>query len=311
MSVQIILAFVLAFIQALNGFFYKKIIIQPITMSLILTILTFIVFSIKTAINYNKEKRNNKCLENPFKKIFTVDALKIGLSGTFIFLILLFAVKKLPLTFVIPLSLIWMVFAIIFAKILLNEPITKIKIIGLSLVIVGILVMNYHHFKLNTIDFNRSTIIFLIIFLLSQVVRGYQLTEIKKLEKKHTTDELLIMDFGINLISVVIIFIIYRLNPMNKWSVSPLESKKVLFVGIIILGTISVIRSYLRFSLVKSLPEISYVLIVNTSLIFTVILSYLFLGEHLTWNQFVGAGILLYGIFKTNSKVLKDNQHIQ
>ena len=171
--------------------------------------------------------------------------------------------------------------------------------------------MNYHHFKLNTIDFNKGTIIFLIIFVVSQVLRGYQLTEIKKLEQKHTTDELLIMDFGINLIVIVIVFIIYRLNPINKWSVAPLESKKLLLIGLVVLGTISVIRSYLRFSLVKRLPEISFVLIVNSSLIFTIILSYLFLGEHLTWNQFVGAGILLYGIFKTNSNLIKDSHHIQ
>ena len=73
----IILAFVLAFVTALSGFLYKKIIIHPITMSLLLTLVIFCVFSIETAVKYEKEKKENNNLENPFKKIFTPDALHL------------------------------------------------------------------------------------------------------------------------------------------------------------------------------------------------------------------------------------------
>lgn len=277
-----------ALIIAVTNILYKKFDINVLIQSILISIVLFI----------------GNAYKNPraINKIMTTDALKIGLSGVIMFVLNLTMIKRLPLSFVAPLSTLWMFFSLGFAKYMLDIDITKNKVIGMIIVSIGIILMQFHHIFGKTIKFTPDLIYLIVLFIGSLVCKAYQTTVIKKLTKHHSESDLLVMDFGMNFLLLLVIFVIYLLNPFGKWASPKMPSIKLALTVMVVFGLINFVRSTLRFEIIDNLPENTYVVLTNMQLIFTIIIAYFIYKEPLHKKQFVGTFMILLGIYVSQHK---------
>ena len=126
--------------------------------------------------------------------------------------------------------------------------------------------------------------------------------------KNFDEDELLTMDYFINIIIGIVLFVGY-VAYQKKYTFPKI------YILFIILGTILLLdnsKNYLKFLSIKNLSEEKYVLLYNTSLIFSLVFGYFIFNEKITKYKVFGnitilASIGLYVLFnKKQDKLLKE-----
>ena len=304
-----IIAFVYVILGCLNGVIKKQINIDPVHITLISTIVGFTVMSLITYYQYKKNpedfknKKNNLGLtDNPFKNIFNnLTAWKIGLSGTIMFFLSIYALKKLPFSMVVPISLSWIVFSLFFNKIMRGVDITSEKIISTVIVITGVLIMQYHHFNSKTQKNmeNKYIGVLIGILLISRIFKAYQVNLIKIVEEYVTYKDAILMDYGILVILNIIMYLIYLYSPVKLWKVSFPDKKDVLKLVLVNIFIVC-LSIKLRYESIENLPQNRYALISSTNIIVAVVLGKLFFGESIKPNQILGAAVVIFGIMYNN-----------
>ena len=315
-----ILAFGFVILSCLSSVIYKKIQIDPIPMSFYSSIVGFITFSIiiyykfkKNPEIFKKKKNPYGLTDNPFKNIYNNSlSWKIGLSGVIMNLAALFALKKLPYSFVLPINMTWLFFALFFNKIMRKKDITMEKIISISIVIIGVFVIQFHHIKnFNSLNIEnyKYFIFLLIILLISKMMKAYQVNVIKEVEDYVTYNDAILMDWGTLIVFNTIIYLIYLYSPIKKWTISLPQKKEILKLAI---TNIILLSSYvlLKFKALQNLTVTTFSLISSTNVIFAIIFGYFFFQEKLTINQFIGAIIIIFGISYKNIIKKLHNKHL-
>lgn len=274
------------FLGAINIITLKKIDTDIFALGLIVGTITLL--------SVIKRMKNNG--EIDYKRLINKDTVKIGIAGSFVFLMKIFILKRLPMTFVVPIGLSWMVFSVLFSKYMLNEDVTVDKLIKIAAVIIGALIMQWHHIGSSSMNITKSIIVMLFFYLLSRVAKAYQLAKIKSLSDTYSDDELLFTDYSVALIVNVLVFIFYKMrNGFN------FGDKRSLYIAIIFLGLMNIIRVQIRMKAISGTSSTVYAILNNSGLIYVVILSHLFLNEKMRYNQFIGIAIIMLGIASINS----------
>lgn len=314
-----IIAFVYVILGCINGVIKKKINMDPVHISFISSIVGFTVISLITYFQYQKnpedfkKKENNLGLtDNPFKNIFSnPTAWKIGSAGVVMFLFSLYALKKLPYSLVVPISLSWLLFALFFNKIMRGVDITSEKLISTLVVIVGVLIMQYHHFNNSNLLQGMEMKYFVMLIsmlLIAKIIKAYQINLIKIVEEYVTYKDVILMDYGILFVLNIAIYLIYLYSPVKLWKISFPDKKevfKLVFVNMFILT----LYTNLRFQAIQNLPQNRYALISSTNIIVAVVLGKLFFGESIKPNQIAGALVVIFGILYHNVIEYFHNSH--
>lgn len=289
----------------------KKIDINPITLNLFSGVSTFIIFIIYIYIDYNfnpkkyKINRNNSLNfnNNPFRNIYNNKySWIIGGCGTVMFLLFLFALQNIPLSLAIPINVTWLFFALIFGKIILNSPITKDKIISIIIVIIGVILTSWHHFTNINIgkDKNLWSLIFFVgLLIISNILRAYQVTLVKKIENQVSSQQLLLMDWGIISVISIILYLIYIGNPIKKWTVKNPTIDNI-YKFYLLIFFIAIISTFSRMKAIKMLPENLFNLLSCSSIILSILAGKLFFQEQITLTQIIGCFIIVLGILYHN-----------
>ena len=314
-----IIAFVYVILGCINGVIKKKINMDPVHISFISSIVGFTVISLITYFQYQKnpedfkKKENNLGLtDNPFKNIFSnPTAWKIGSAGVVMFLFSLYALKKLPYSLVVPISLSWLLFALFFNKIMRGVDITSEKLISTLVVIGGVLIMQYHHFNNSNLLQGMEMKYFVMLIsmlLIAKIIKAYQINLIKIVEEYVTYKDVILMDYGILFVLNIAIYLIYLYSPVKLWKISFPDKKevfKLVFVNMFILT----LYTNLRFQAIQNLPQNRYALISSTNIIVAVVLGKLFFGESIKPNQIAGALVVIFGILYHNVIEYFHNSH--
>ena len=304
------IAFSYVVLSCLNGVIKKKLEIDTIHMAFISGIVGFSILSLITYYQYKnnpeefKKKDNPLGLtDNPFSNIYSnITSWKIGSAGVIMFLFSLYALKKLPYSLVVPISLSWLLFALFFNKVMRGVEITSGKIISTVIVIVGVILMQYHHFNdkeiFNGMDI-KYFLVLLAMLLIAKIVKAYQINEIKIVEEYVTYKDVILMDWGVLFALNTIIYLIYLFSPVKFWKVSFPEKGEVLKL---VISNIIILTLYvsLRFKAIQNLPESRFALISSTNIIVAVIFGKLFFGEKIKPNQIAGALVVIFGILYQN-----------
>jgi drug/metabolite transporter (DMT)-like permease len=287
----------------------KSIDIDPITLNLLSTTTFFIFFLIIVYFDFknNPEKfeaKKNKLhlSNNPFKNMFSFRALQISLTGSTMYLLSLYCLKNLPFTLIAAINSLWIIPALFFNKLLRNIKITADKVISCIIVIIGVLVMSFNNLFNNKNknkdehqESSKNTILFSLILLFVGILKAYQINIIKQTEDYVTYRELPVMDFGLNSIFSIIIYLIYVFFPYKTWTVyfPKLNDiiKFILFVSILFVSSF-----YLKMYTLQKLTETVSNLLQSTSLIFAIILGKIFFNESISLNKIIGAIIIISGI---------------
>jgi len=314
-----IIAFVYVILGCINGVIKKKINMDPVHISLISSLVGFIVISSITYYQYQKnpedfkKKENNLGLtDNPFKNIFSnPTAWKIGIAGMIMFLFSLYALKKLPYSLVVPISLSWLLFALFFNKIMRGVDITSEKLISTLVVIGGVLIMQYHHFNNSNLLQGMEMKYFAMLIgmlIIAKIIKAYQINLIKIVEEYVTYKDVILMDYGILFVLNIATYLIYLYSPVKLWKVSFPEKTEVLKL---VLVTMFILTLYtnLRFQAIQNLPQNRYALISSTNIIVAVVLGKLFFGESIKPNQMAGALVVILGILYHNVIEYYHNSH--
>jgi len=313
-------ALLYVFIASLYTAGVKKIQVDSIHLFLITCIILFSVFSgivyykyKKDPEYFTKEPNPYNLKKNPFKNILTPISWKIGAASSLNYILLLYTLKKLPLSFVVPIGLSWLVFALLFNKVLRNVEITKEKIISLVIVISGVILMQIHHIfgvsklaktnqKSMVSQYNFITL--LLLLLLANIIKAYQVTEVKMAEEYANYLDVIIMDWGQSLIYAIMFYLIYMFYP-NKWWKTEIPKKNEVIKLILVVVVLQLTFVLLKFKAIENLDVETFTLITTTSLIFAVILGYILFNEKMEINKFLGALVIIGGIYYSNVSTKK------
>ena len=321
MNIYILFAFIYVFLLSLTSVIFKRVKVDPITITMIFATITYISFLIYVSIdyklnpsNYKKIKKNKNFSNNPFKNMFNnIYSWIIGISGVTFKLLMIYALKLLPISMAIPLNFTWLIFALFLNKIIINVPISVSNVLSLVIVAFGIFLINYHHFfngsnNKNTI-FNKQSFILLLpigMLLIANFSRAFQVTIIKKVEEFVNAQDVMLMEGGTTCVLSIIVYLLFIIINNKKWRENLPNKRDILIVSLSVLF-FSVIGQIFRLISIQYLKETFFNLICTTSIIFAFIFGKMFFNEKITLNQIIGAAIVCLGISYTS--IVTDVKH--
>jgi uncharacterized membrane protein len=111
---------------------------------MIIPIIIYVYIDYKNNPKKYKVKKNKlKYGDNPFKNIFNKYTVILSILGTLTFIPYLYCLKRLPINFIIPVGMLWIVTSLYFNKLIRKVSITENKLISVLLVLFGIIIMQY------------------------------------------------------------------------------------------------------------------------------------------------------------------------
>lgn len=281
---------------------YKKVDIDVYTLNVISAVIIFLTFFSKdyiTNIKDNKEEDNKKLINNLTSK----ESIISGITGCFYFITNVLALKQLPLSVFIPLSNTWIFFSLIFEKYMMNVDIKPINILIFGILFIGIITITYKGDSKGS-KINKNTIFYIGLLILSSIIRAYNITYVKQQSHKFREDEMLIMNYFISIIVGIIALGIYIFT-QKKYNIPNLNSI------LIIVGTVLILdnaKNYFKFESLENLSEDTYIIIYNTSVIFSLIFGYFIFDEKITSRKIIGTVIILSSILMFSYINKKDDK---
>ena len=291
-----ILCLIYVLLNVVIGIIYKDINVDIFFINMFSSCLIFFSFLIKIYINYIQDatyykKEKNIGNNNPFNNLLSKEALIIGLSGSLQFLINLFVLKKIPFSLFIPISNLWIFFSLFFEYLILNIDSNFYTILSFIIFVFGILI--FSNTFMTSIKYKKEHNFYLILLLLSCIIRGFHITYVKKQSEYFKDDELLLMDFFISFIVSIFVYIGYVF--LNKNTKLPTLNNLVILILVTLI--LDNLKNYLKFISISNLSEEIYILLYNTSIIFSIIFGYLIFNEKITKNKIIGIVIMLISIY--------------
>ena len=259
------------------------------SMSLISSSLTLLFF-----LGYYFIRNNyNLNIERLKEIIFNKYALIEGVTSQGYFFFLISALPLLPFSLSTPLTSLWLFFALFLEPFILDNYSMNPYIIGIFILfIVGLLIINYHYinkgFNLKAYPQFKLGIILLMI---SSLSRAIQVTYTKKIGHKYETDELILMSFILTFLIALTMFLYKYMFTDYK----PYLEK--VFNLILICFFINNLSVFLRFYSIQNISEDLFLLITQTSIIFSILIGYYFFKEKIVYNQLIGFIIILTSIY--------------
>ena len=283
----------------------KKIDIDVLTITLISRVGYIILISLKNIYNYNYDKDKTKVLpnnlgltNNMISNIFQPESLFLGFIGIVSSLLNLYVLKKLPANFVLPLGLLWMIFALFFNKYLRDVDIKQDDVISLGIVIVGLLIMQYQKI-FEELKFETSYLLPIILLIIAQIINAYCIISLKKYEDLTSADQVQLINFSGQTITIVIIYLIFLFYPSKFLNIKKNDTSEIIKFLLLVI-TIGYTGLTLNYTALKNLSENRYTLISSSYVILIVLLSWLFLGESISIYHIIGSIIIIFGLTYKN-----------
>lgn len=254
--------------------FYKTISINKIYLTSIVSICVFIVLSlvgyykyIKDPKEFNLAKNKLNLNKNPFQNILNKHLFIIACAEFLFLFTIIYLNKNLPLTFLVPGTLIWLFISIYLEKLILNNKITLNKVFKNGVVVFGVIIAQFHIFGSNN---SHNIMIPMIILILNQFIRAFSVTYTKKIETFLNPSQMAIGVYGNMTILSTILLLFYLYWPYKSWEIqSPNKFDMLKTVGFA--TTISSIFYFTKYYAIKHLHENTFNLITSSKIIFSFI----------------------------------------
>ena len=279
--IYIITSILTALFLSFESISFKNIKINAFIITLINSVICFIIFSIiiyflytKYPYKFERIKNPYGIKKNPFKNIFNYKIFQIGLISQIYFIIFVYLITIAPISLVVTMSPLWIVFSLIFDKLMNNIEITLSKVFGLIILLFGIIYSNWDKLFINNTNNNTNNNILLIIilFIIFGILKGYTINIVKEIEKYVQPIEVGFYDYSISIIVSIIVYIIYILNPFKKWKPEKFKTNNIITILFITLFT-TIPYVIFKFISIKNIPEYLFTVLINLSIIFNLILS--------------------------------------
>lgn len=286
-------------LNVIIGTIYKSVNADVFFINLVSSLIIFLSFFIKDYLSskysgsesnkFNDSKDKTTLTKSKIDKVIdnltTKEAFIIGASGCFSFVLSLLSLKNLPLSIFIPLSNSWIFFSLFFEKLLLNIDVSIENIFVFILLFIGIITVTYTQSSKSS----DTKYMYIGILLISAIIRAFHITYVKQQSENYDEDELLTMDYFVNTILGLLLFIGYVVY-QKKYNL-PDKKSILIILGVILLLDNS--KNYLKFLSIKHLSENEYILLLNTSLLFSLVLGYYLYNEKITTRKVAGNIIIL------------------
>lgn len=171
---------------------------------------------------------------------------------------------------------------IFFAVVLLNEVITKKDKTGIILLLMGGYFVVKQKFSASESFFGESLI------LIGSILVGYGYIQAKILLKKYNPSQVNIIK-GLGTLLVGVIVYLFTLSTTNTFNATTITSLAIYVFAGFILGHYCIVKA------LEYAPAWKVGVVSQTFPIFVVILGFLILGDVLSGNQWIGAGLILLG----------------
>ena len=275
--------------SSLQNIFFKFNDIDAITTSLLSSIIVIL-----TTVFTNKDIQNDM-INNHILDYFNKDGFILSLTGSIQYILGIYLLKKLPLSLTIPISSSWLMISIIFEKILLDIDFNYIKLFIMLFFMLGLILVNYHHFKNKKgVNINYLSIVLLLI---SVSCKAFQQIYIKFVSNKYSTSKIILIDFLWGLIFNILLCII-NFKDVFK-SLNKIKSILYLFIVVFITQNLKV---YSKFNGIKKINIDLWDLISNLTIILSIIFGYICFNEKINIMQIIGSIIMIFSIY-TLSKI--------
>lgn len=288
-----------------NSFIIKTANANTLTQVLWTSILSLILFTLILSTTYNNNKNefiiNNKDLKefsnNPFKNIFALPILKLSLLGTISYIINIIILRKIPYSLYVILVPLYIVPSLIFNHFMSNVSITTNSLISIMLTFIGIVIASFKSL-LNDFKKFKSLSIGLGLLTCYIVMIAYETSYCNYLLKKELNYiELVSLQYILGSIIAIILSIcyisinksIYKSNSLLKYN------NKSLFL-LAIVSILSVLSNLTRIDAMKKLPEYLTILIGYIKIPISLLISYLFLKENISYYKIIGSILIIIGI---------------
>jgi drug/metabolite transporter (DMT)-like permease len=299
--IYIITVILTALFLSFENISFKNIKLNAFIITLINSIICFIIFSIIIYFLYTKYPDKFERIKNPYgikknplKNIFNYKILQIGLVSQIYFIIFVYLLTISPISLIITMSPLWIIFSLILNKLMNNIEITLPKVFGVLIVLFGIIYSNWDKLFVNNTN-NNTNIILIILLIIFGILKGYTINIVKEIEKYVQPIEIGFYDYSISIIVSIIVYIIYLLNPLKKWKPEKFKTNNIITILFITLFT-TVPYVIFKFISIKNIPEYFYTVLINLSIIFNLILSKIVFKETIKMQQIIGAIIIIIGI---------------
>lgn len=296
-----LLVLIYVFFSVIGSIFYKTIKVDAIHISiicilgLVIPIIIYIYIDYKNnPLKYKVEKNKLGYGDNPFKNILNKYTFILAILATLTYIPFLYCLNILPINFIIPFGLLWLVFSLIFNKLIRNVAITKDKLISIGIVLFGILIMQFQIF-VKDFSFKPNYIFPIAILLFTQVIKGIFITYTKEVSEIISPNQLIMIESTLSFFIYLLVYIIYITNPLKKWYVSYPNTKDVIKLSLFAV-IVSTLSNHLKFLGLKMLRVNTYNLLISTKIIFSTILARIILKESITLYHIIGCIIILIGL---------------
>ena len=289
----------------MNGYVVKTVNIGPTLQILFNSIIVIMLYSILLLGIYHYDDKefaiHNKELkefsDNPFKNIFTWPIFKVSLSGSISWVIAMNVIRMIPYSLYTVLTPFYVVPALFIENYMTGEPITTTKIVSIVISILGIITASYKNIHKDFKQF-KSVGLGVLLILVNGILIAYQTSYYKYLLDNDfnyvelTSIEYIlagIMSLVAGLCYLFIYCPIYKIKPSFQYDMKGLC---LLFITSIFTVLIGITRT----EALENLPEYLTILIGNTKIPITFLISYLYLKEDISYHKILGAILIIIGV---------------
>lgn len=283
-------------ISAFRPIFFKKL-SNYTAITIYISLITMFIGSIIYIIIdlYKKKELNGNTIKEKILKSFEIKNFLLSITSEIRFITKIYGIILLPITISIPLSQIWIIFAIIFDKIINKTELNMWKYISIGIITIGSIVINFDQIllskksnKMNIHIYNY--IVGITLILLSSILRGYLLTEFQNIAIKTNPGEtLMIESVGALIVMTPIIIIGIILNKIK------IPNWKLIIMLLLSLTFLFDIGILLKFYGLKYIKEYHIIVLSSLSVIISVIFGFILLSESITLYKLMGILLISSG----------------
>ena len=257
-------------------------------------------------------KKLKEFSDNPFKNIFTWPIFKISLSGTISWIISMNVVRMIPYSLFAVLSPFYVVPALFIDHYMTGDPITTTKIVSVVICLLGIITAAYKNIQKDFKKF-KSVGIGVLLILVDGIMIAYQTSYYKYLlDNDFNYIELTSIEYILASMMAIVGVLCYMFIYCPMYKIKPSFQYDMKGLCLLFITSIfTVLSGITRTEALDNLPEYLIILIGNTKIPITFLISYLYLKEDISYHKILGAILIIIGVSYTDlHTLLIDNRII-
>lgn len=257
---------------------------------LIMPIILYVIYKKNPSLFKIKDKTFKHLSDNPFKNIFSIESLYLTIPSLCSYISYIILLRALPISVISTISPMYIIFSIIFNKLLIHTKITANKIISIIIVLFGIIFANFKNISKDIKKIKSKFIIPLMLIWL--ILTGFQISYSKYLLNGIDFVEVVAMDYILGGIMFLFGFIIYNLFIKKQKYTYDVRTIGLL----VVLSIMGIFATLSRYDALQHIPAYISILIGNIKLPLTLLISFFWLKENVNIYKVIGAICIIFGI---------------